>query len=464
MVNYFLSVCCAVLAFVFIVVAFPEGFAAVITIVVFSAIIIAIIRNQTEDGDYLQQLFLTGLLLRLTFGLLIYSLDLRTFFGGDSNTYDGMGFRLTEIWFGNIPGDDLWSARAMATTGSGWGMNYLTGFLYIFTGRNLLAAQSFCGVMGAATAPMVYFCANKVFNNKRVGKTAALLIAVYPAFVIWSAQLLKDGLIIFLLVLAMTMVLQLQKEINYFAVAALIFSLFGILSLRFYIFYMVAVAVVGSFIVGTSNTPAAVARRVIVLVLMGVGLTYIGALKNTSEDINEYADLERIQKSRGNLAESESGFGSDLDVSTTDGAISALPVGFTYLMLAPFPWQMRNFRQAVTLPEMILWWGSIPFLLSGLWYTVRKRLRNAVAILIFTLMLTIGYSIFQGNVGTAYRQRTQIQVFLFIFIAVGWTIHREKQENKRQKRDFQRQRFRKNFQKRDQQRREFDKKDESEND
>jgi hypothetical protein len=49
----------------------------------------------------------------------------------------------------------------------------------------------------------------------------------------------------------------------------------------------------------------------------------------------------------------------------------------------------------------------------------------------FSLMLTVAYSIFQGNVGTAYRQRTQIQVFLFILVAVGWTVYKEGRENKR---------------------------------
>jgi hypothetical protein len=45
-------------------------------------------------------------------------------------------------------------------------------------------------------------------------------------------------------------------------------------------------------------------------------------------------------------------------------------------------------------------------------------------------MLTLAYSIFLGNIGTAYRQRTQIQVFLFMFIAVGWTLWQERSENK----------------------------------
>ncbi len=431
MFNRFLSVFGAMLAFAFIIIAFPEGIGAVLTVAFTSGIVIAVIRNQTDDGEYLQQLFLIGLILRLSFGLMVHTLDLRPFFGGDAQTYDGFGFRLTEIWFGSIAGDDAYSVRALSTTTTGWGMSYLTGFIYAFTGRNILAAQSFCGVMGAATAPMVYFCANKIYNNRRAAKTAALLIAIYPAFVIWSGQLLKDGLIIFLLVLAMTMVLQLQKKINYFAVATLVFSLFAIISLRFYIFYMAAVAVVGSFVVGTSNSSQAIIRRMVVLLLIGFGLTYAGALRNSNKDISEYTDLERIQISRGDLARSGSGFGSDLDVSTTSGAITALPIGFAYLMLAPFPWEMTNLRQAITLPEMILWWGSIPFLLSGMWYTIKNRLRNAIAVLIFSIMLTVGYSIFQGNVGTAYRQRTQIQVFLFMFTAVGWTLRQEKRENRK---------------------------------
>jgi len=68
---------------------------------------------------------------------------------------------------------------------------------------------------------------------------------------------------------------------------------------------------------------------------------------------------------------------------------------------------------------------------SGYMVHAKHRLRIAFPILIFTLMLTIAYSIFQGNVGTAYRQRTQIQVFLFIFISVGYVLRQEKRENRK---------------------------------
>jgi positive regulator of sigma E activity len=54
-------------------------------------------------------------------------------------------------------------------------------------------------------------------------------------------------------------------------------------------------------------------------------------------------------------------------------------------------------------------------------------------ILIFTVMLTLAYSVFQGNVGTAYRQRAQLLVFYFIFVAVGFVLMKEKREEKKQR-------------------------------
>jgi hypothetical protein len=155
-------------------------------------------------------------------------------------------------------------------------------------------------------------------------------------------------------------------------------------------------------------------------------------LRTASRQIEDYADLDRIQLSRADLASSaQSGFGKDIDVSTTSGALTAIPVGMVYLLFAPFPWQLANLRQSITLPEMVVWWGSFPLLVLGAWFTVKFRLRQALPILIFTSMLTIAYSIFQGNVGTAYRQRSQILVFYFIFVAVGAVLVKERRENRR---------------------------------
>lgn len=433
--RYLIAVCLVLVTLGMITAAFPEGAASILLVLVLSTAALFIFRRFSSEREFLTTIFLGALLVRLAFGVFIHIFDYRDFFGGDAQTYDFNGWRLVEYWAGQIASDDLAVQRAWSTAGPGWGMNYLVAGIYYLVGRNIFAAQSFCAVFGAATAPMIYFCASKMFANKRVAKISAIAIALFPSFIIWSSQLMKDGLIIFLLVLAMTMVLQLQEKFNYFALLLLIFSLFGIFSLRFYIFYMVAIAVGGSFIIGVTGSVQSIARRTAVLVFLGLGLTYLGVIRNASVDFEKYANLERIQSSRQDLATSaESGFGEDIDVSTTEGAISAVPIGLLYLMFAPFPWEMANFRQAITLPEVLLWWAMMPLLASGLWYALRQRLRNSIPVLVFSLMLTLAYSIFQGNVGTAYRQRTQIQVFLFIFIAVGITLYLEKRENQKLRR------------------------------
>ncbi len=47
--------------------------------------------------------------------------------------------------------------------------------------------------------------------------------------------------------------------------------------------------------------------------------------------------------------------------------------------------------------------------------------------LVFAVTLTLAYALMQGNVGTAYRQRTQVTMFFFLFMGVG-LVERAKQK------------------------------------
>ena len=427
-----LTVWCVLVGFAMIALAFPEGMAALFLTAILAFASIGLINKYSEGKEettFVTRVFIVALLVRIVFGLFVHVFDLHDFFGGDSGTYNDVGYRLLESWFGPVP-NDITTQRAMITTGSGWSMKYLVAVIYLFSGENILAGQSVCAVIGAATAPLTYFCTKKIFNNQRASITAAFAIALFPAFIIWTSQLLKDGLMVFLLVLVMTLVLQLQEKFSILSLALLVFSLFAIITLRFYIFYMVVIAVSSSFVIGMGTTSQSIAKRIIVVCLLSMALAYIGVLGTANSELEEYGNLKRIQTSREDLSRAGSGYGTDIDVSTTSGAISVLPIGFLYLMLAPFPWQINTFRSALTVPDILIWWSSIPFLIIGLVFTFRHRLRKAIPIMVFTILLTLSYSLFQGNVGTAYRQRIQIQVFLFIFISVGWVVVKEQKENK----------------------------------
>jgi hypothetical protein len=428
--NYFLFLIAVAAALGVCSFAFPEGVGAIIVLSILSVAAFPLLIKQAIDPRFVSRLFLTGLAVRVIFGTAIYLSDASGFFGGDAVTYDFRAGEIVDYWHGLTSYGPLLE-RWLSTSGSGWGMHYLVAGIYFVFGKNPLAAQAFCWVFGALIGPAVFLCAHLMFKNSNVAKFAGIMTAFFPAFVIWSSQLMKDGLVIFLLAVVIIAVLKLQEKFNVATLAVLVLAMFGILSLRFYIFYMVGIAVVGSFVIGLSNTPGSVIRRTVVLLVIGLGLTYLGVIRTATMDFEQFGNLERLQRSRLDLSRSgESGYGEDIDVSTSEGAISALPIGFAYLMFAPFPWQAANLRQAITLPEVLLWWAMFPLMFSGILYTIRHRLREAFPALLFSLMLTLAYSIFQGNVGTAYRQRTQIQVFLFMFIAVGWVLRKEAKENK----------------------------------
>lgn len=391
--------------------------------------------RQGADRGFLLKLFIAALLTRVLIGTIIYSFNGLEFFGGDANTYDFFGRAQLNAWLGDGYSRGLVNRFVGHSEASGWGMVYFVAAIYGLLGRNMLAVQFVNAVMGALTAPLIFLCAQIVFNNLRVSRIAAVAVAFYPSLVLWSSQGLKDAPIVFFLVLSILATLKLGQKVSVTYILILLFSMFAVLSLRFYVFYMITVAIGGAFVIGMrSLTPLSFLRQFMIIILLGLGLTYLGVTRSASLQLETYGSLERVERSRRDAStRAQSGFNADVDVSTTAGAISTIPTGVVYLLFAPFPWQLASLRQSITLPEMVIWWASFPLLVLGLWFSIRYRLRMISPILIFTVMLSLAYSVFQGNVGTAYRQRAQLLVFYFIFVAVGCVLMLEKREEKKKR-------------------------------
>jgi 4-amino-4-deoxy-L-arabinose transferase-like glycosyltransferase len=387
-----------------------------------------ILARTPEQRTFLMRLFVLALVVRMILAVVIYVGHMEEFFGGDANTYDVFGQSLAEAWNGN----EYHQAKYESFVASGataWGMIYLVAAVYSVVGANMLAIQLINAAVGAATAIVVYYAAKTLFDNKRVSQVAAILVAFFPSLVLWSSQALKDGLIIMALALAILATLRLMEKVTAMYVMVLIGCLIALFSLRFYIFYMMCAAVAGSFFLGMKSLSAqGFLQRFVAVGVIGLAFTWFGVLQSAGTQFERYANLKSIQNSREDQAAAGSGFMKDVDVQTTEGALTVIPMGLLYLMFAPFPWQFTTLRQSITLPEMIVWWFSFPLLVLGLWYSLKHRLRQVSPIVIFTSMLTLAYSLFQGNVGTAYRQRSQLLVFYFIFVAVGAIIMKERAE------------------------------------
>ncbi len=361
---------------------------------------------------YLATLFLRAV---MAVALNVYAGDrgVTGMFWGDSATYDIAGDQLARRWHGDAASTGLTEAL------SGYGFVYCVGAVYFVFGRNQLLVQLLNATIGSLTVLVVYAIARRLFGAE-VARWSALFMAFFPQMLFWSAGMYKDSAVLFLLAVSMFAVVGLRDAFSPGMLTLLCGAGIGLLTLRFYIFYFVGLAALATFVFGRRG--ALVPRIASYAVTLGVFAFVVtfAVKEETRAAQRAFMTLEQVQITRADQAMwGQSAYGTQYDVSTPGGALAALPLGLAYLLFAPFPWSITGVRQLLTLPEMLAWYALMPAFARGLTFSVRHLLRETLPILVFTVTLTIAYALMQGNVGTAYRQRTQITMFFFVFMAAG---------------------------------------------
>jgi len=338
---------------------------------------------------------------------------------GDSETYDVFGAAIAESW---SHGNSMTSWTLTVEGKVNRGFIYFVAAVYYLFGRNVILVQFLNGIIGALT-PVVILELGLLLYNRRVATTAMLLTAFFPQMIFWSAALYKDPVVMLAIAANILAVFRLRLRMSAYWVVVYLATATALVFLRFYIFYAIAAATLAGMLMRH--------RRGMVLglatqVALLVGLITLFLYTPVGQEIlmnSQFLDLQLLNQSRVDLARAGSGFAATADVSSVGGILTVLPVGLAYILFAPFPWTIVNLRQALALPDVLMWYALVPALIRGIFYAYR-RLRETMPILVFTTALTLAYSAFLGNAGTAYRQRTQVMMFYFLFVADG--IHRRR--------------------------------------
>jgi hypothetical protein len=373
------------------------------------------------------QLFLASLAVRFLVSIVVYQFGLVHVLGDEDGSGWYAGVYICERWVGEgVSLFDLPAKWLEAFEGHHRGYGYLLATLFYFTGAaaRLPAAALNCFI-GALTVVLAYRIARTLFSPwvaVRVGWAACLM----PSMIIWSAQTVKEPVVILLESVVLYGCLQLK--LNRFALRHVLACALGVLLLlpfRFYAAYLAGAAIAVSLALphlhrGKFSLGSALAVSALVLPFMA----YSGILVQHEKQIESF-DLDRVEAFRTAVATGQgagSGVESGYDLHSPTGLVMAVLVGGAHLMLAPFPWQLGggSLRMVLTLPELVVWWwlffaGVVP----GAWYLVRNRFNDIVPLLLFTGGLGLLYSTMFGNVGLIYRQRAQLLPWLLMFAFVG---------------------------------------------
>lgn len=418
----------------------PFGLSLIVVLTLFGIMMLSTTATHRQTLAYQRKLFLAAIALRFLTSLLLYQFGAVNVLKDEDASGWVVGVFLHEEWERKGIGIfDLPQVLAETLDGKHRGYYYLLGVLFHLTDvpARLPAAALNC-FFGAFTVVMVYRIARSVFTEK-ISRRAGLWACLFPSMIIWSAQTLKEPVVIFLETIALYGCIRLKLagfSVRHLTVCALAILL--VIPFRFYAAYIAGAAVLLTLILPqfsrrkiTIGSGLAIAGLVIPLIIAS------GVLVK-HEAIMERFDLQGIQRYRRNLATGEgggSGVNTGFDMNTPTGFGLATAVGAAHLLLAPFPWQLGggSVRMLLTLPELLVWWWLFFLaLIPGLRYAVRKCPSEIMPLLIFIGGLGFLYSVTFGNVGLAYRHRAQLLPWLLILASVGLEIRRLKQMEKKQ--------------------------------
>lgn len=404
---------------------------AIAVAIIFNTAIILVLQNRYESrlARVVVWTYLATLTLRYLLAVVLWfnhtDYGFATMFWGDSETYDALGAAIAQGWYQGAS----FSSWTLTLEGqANPGFIYFVAVLYYIFGQNTLLVQFINGIVGSLV-PIVILEIGLLLYDERVARRAMLFVAFFPQMIFWSSALYKDALVMFCIAVSMLATIRLKRRFAPFDLCVFLAAAGALVFLRFYIFYSILASTLIGFFAGQRRGILSGLLAQIVLVFGVIVLLLSTSVGQEMVQQARFLDLQELQRSRDDLARAGTGFAVDADVSTLPGLLRFLPVGIVYLFFSPFPWTVSNLRQLFSMPDVLLWYALVPSLVRGLYSAVRYRLAHMMPILLFTTALTIAYGAFLGNAGTAYRQRTQIMMFYFLFIADGMLQKRRETES-----------------------------------
>jgi 4-amino-4-deoxy-L-arabinose transferase-like glycosyltransferase len=392
-------------------------------------------RNHQSTLIFQVKLFLLAIAVRFALSIVLYGFGFSSVVGDE----DASGWLIGSFFYGqwstqnvgllNLPGVLLG-----AFNGNHQGYSYMVGTLFYLTGipARLPAAALNC-FFGALTVIVAYRAAATLFSDE-VAKRVGWMTCLFPSMIIWSAQTVKEPVVIFIEMIGLYGCLRLKK--HGFSIRDILLcglAMAVVIPFRFYAAYIIAAAVALSLILPQFGKQKLTFVSAIVLAAIVVPIALMSGVLVQHEKQFEKFDLKYVEKFKKDVAVGNIGTGSGVETNynleTPTGFSLAVLIGGAHLLLAPFPWQLGSgsLRMVLTLPELLAWWllffvGVVP----GFWHTVRHRFGDVMPVLIFLFGLGLLYSLLFGNVGLVFRQRAQLLPWLFIFGAVGLELRRMK--------------------------------------
>ena len=400
------------------------------------------------EARIIRRLYWCAFVVRALAGLVAYVLtqyaDVPLF--EDALYYEEMGYSVGSEWLSGRSVDFSTLSRG-AQTGSLM-VTVVAVFYYLTQGVRALPVLLILYSAVTAWVPVyVYRISQELGMPEVAARRAGWLVVLSPAFVFWSGSLYKEGLVMLALSVGMYHALRLQSRWQGRSLVMLAVSLFVLLELRFYLAIMMGLAVAIGLLWRRTGQTAHAQRRALMpplirqvfiaavfvgfMIILGFTESAERRLAESPEGMVIELDLTRLNVDRQwSAASAYSGYLKEADISTPAAALQYLPVGLVYFLAVPFPWQFGSLRQNLVIPETTFWLLLYPLIGIGFIRGLRVNRPGTALLLAATGGMCVIYTLLSGNVGLAYRMRSQVWLFWAPFAAWGWEAWRERRRGR----------------------------------
>lgn len=324
----------------------------------------------------------------------------------DSFGYDQVGQALAEHWRRGIP-----PRLEYQTAGYTIGYHYFVGFIYRFVGHAPMVVQVLNVLLSTSLVPLTFLLGRRL-ADARAGMIAAALVALWPPLILWSTQLLKDTMIVFLLLVAVLAWTSFAARPRLSTIVMAILPALPLVFVRTYMFLFWTIGLaIGLAAVALGRRKPMLAALLAVLVL-AAGI--FGAL--------EYSALRfrnaNIWLGRVNAA-GKGGEGSvfeDVSYRSFQDLFVFFPLGLLRFILTPIPWKTGGVYIHEALGSVCRY-ALMPFAVVGLAALWRsKRLMLSPIVITLGLAAALYAAAFRGG---GPRHLTQFYPYFLICAAVG---------------------------------------------
>ena len=421
-------------------------FIALLTGITF--VIISKIKTETKT---LYLLFLITLLIHLGVVLFIHYAHFQPFSGGvgDYMTYNkeaqeiSQGLRQGTLSLREV----IFNSPVLQVT------NYypaVVGLIYRLTLPEVIIGELFNAWLVALSVLFVFLIVQEVTNSKKRAFLIGLIVNIYPSYVFYGSLLLKEALFICLTLAGLFLVLKLIKNFSWTNFLIFYIVLIVTTNLRFYISYVLIFTFIFCWLlISNLNLRKKVIYAIIIIPLLGFlpqisghGYYGINLFKHflTPQQITYYREVvyapPPVPTPEVPTPEVPTppppGTASTITVKTgLSNPFSFLGnylKSFIYVLLGPFPWQMKYSRHFLALIETIPWYFLLFFVIKGIIKSIRNY-RIILPLILFSLGTLAILALFISNFGIITRIRIPSFVVLLCLIPLAPNFQNKYLEN-----------------------------------